>query len=1108
MSQLRIYKASAGSGKTFRLAVEYLKIALAGEWNYKHILAVTFTNKATTEMKYRVVQELFQLAQGNQTAYLQVLKDETGLNETELTHRAQKCLKRILHDYSRFSISTIDSFFQRVIKAFNRELGINTAYQVDLDEDQILDEAVDELLLSIDDDRDLLEWLKQFARDKIQEGGGWNLKGDILKLGKQIYNETFKELNQALHEKLNDRAFIRNYRRDLQQIIVQYENKLKQIGKEGVRLMETAGLTAADFKYGNSGAAASFQKMLKADFSPGVRVLQAAEEAANLFKKNDPAPVQDVARQLHLLLAEVVTFYQQEIQPYNTARLIVNQLYTLGILVDLQAMVRKVTREKGVIQLSESGNLLKQIIADSETPFVYEKTGVYYQHFMIDEFQDTSGLQWNNFRPLIGNSLAENNLGMLVGDVKQAIYRWRSGDWNLLASKVSKAFPANGATEETLNKNWRSSGNVIRFNNRIFQLVPDVLQKHFNGELEDAGRAELPMEDRIVQIYRESLQEVGQASGDKDGYIRMNFYEKGGDEVDEVKQSLLDDLVTQIKRVQDLGASANEIAILVRKKDEAKLIADCLLAEKAKMEEPYNFNVLSSESLYVKNAASVAFVLSLLALLIDPDDELALAFANYQYHREIEPQLKAMGKHPQLKPAADMEQLRMDFRSPYSPDISRQFEAIEDDQNELFLFLKSDYFNDTLGSRNLQEVIFKLCEIFYLFDLKEELAYMQAFIDQVSVFLKNRTADISTFLKWWDDQGQKKTIAVSEDLDAIRIQTIHKAKGLEYNYVFVPFCDWSLEISAQHAPILWCRPDTAPFDQLELVPVKYAKNMGESLFYQEYFVEKMSNYIDNLNLLYVAFTRARQALFTWSGYGKKLGSVGDLLKAAVSLDEHLPAGGQQHLLLNLSANFDEEDQLLEIGELTIVPSKKKDTDRAIRLQDFRFADFSNYLQLRKNHEHFFEPDGVAEKNINQGRLIHEILAKITTANELEKAVNDLVFKGMLNNNGAEQIKQQLARLLTDPAVKSWFDGSYRVMNERNILTGKRGLKRPDRIMLAEGQVVVVDYKSGEQELDKYEHQVRQYMRELQACDYPNVSGYIWYTRTNKRVRIELEGEKN
>ena len=1106
MSQLRIYKASAGSGKTFRLAVEYLKIALSSEWNYKHILAVTFTNKATTEMKYRVVQELYKLANGEQTAYLDVLKTEMGLNEVELEARAQKCLKRILHDYSRFSISTIDSFFQRVIKAFNRELGINTAYQVDLNDDQILDEAVDELLLSIEDDRDLLEWLKQFARDKILEGGGWNLKGDILKLGRQIYNETFKELNQSLYEKLNDRVFIRNYRRDLQQIIFQYESKLKQLGKEGLLLIENAGLTVADFKYGSSGAANSFVKMLKSDFVPGSRVVQAVEDAANLYKKNDPAAVKEVAGQLHPLLSEAVRFFEQENQKYHTARLIVNQLYTLGILVDLQEMVRKVTRDKGVILISESGSLLKQIIADSEAPFVYEKTGVYYQHFMIDEFQDTSGLQWGNFRPLIGNSLSENNLGMLVGDVKQAIYRWRSGDWNLLASKVACAFPANGAAEETLNKNWRSSGKVIRFNNRIFQLVPEVLQQHFNGELEKANRHDLPMNDQIIHIYRDALQEIGQNSGAGNGYVRMCFYEKVSSEKEEVLQSVLDNLIDQIKRVQDMGASAKEIAILVRKKDEAKRIADCLLVEKAKNDPAYNFNVLSSESLYVKNASSVAFILALLALLIDPDDELALAFANFQYYQQIEPQLKKAGKYPQLKPLDDMQTLSLDFGSPYSPDLSQQFEMMDDDQNGFFQFLKSEYFNDVLGSRSLQEVILKLCEIFCLFDLKEELAYLQAFVDQVSAFMKNRSADISAFLSWWEDQGQKKTIAVSEELDAIRIQTIHKAKGLEYNYVFVPFCDWTLGVDGQHAPILWCQPSEAPFNQLELVPVKYAVNMGESLFYREYFTEKMSNYVDNLNLLYVAFTRARQALFTWSGVAdKNLSTIGDLLKMAVLQDEHYPKGEHPELTVSLRNHYSKEEQLVEFGELMVLGEKIAETETVIMLPEFRFADFSNYLKLRNNHEHFFEPDAALDQKINRGRLIHEILAKINTANELEKAMSGLVFSGMLDPVDAEQTERQLKELLADPEVKHWFDGSFRVMNERSILSGKDGLKRPDRIMLGEEEVIVVDYKSGEKELDKYKHQVRRYMRELRACGYPRVSGYIWYTRTNKRIKVELNG---
>ncbi len=1114
MSELQIYKASAGSGKTFRLTVEYLKIALNNPVNYKNILAVTFTNKATTEMKYRVVQELFRLGQGEQTAYLGELKKEMDLPGEVLAARAQKCLKGILHDYSRLSISTIDSFFQRVIKSFAREMGMNTAYQVDLDDEQILDEAADELLLSIESDPDLLEWLKQFAREKIQEGSGWNLKGEILRLGRQIYHEAFKELSQTLHEKLNDKTFIRSYRADLQQIIFQFENRLKQIGQDGLRVIGEAGLTVADFKFGATSAASSFNKMLKAEFTTGSRVLAAVDDISALCKKPASKELEATALKIQPLLAEAVGFYQKKIREYHTARLIVDQLYTLGILVDLQEMVRKVTREKGVVLISESGSMLKKIIADSETPFVYEKTGVYYRHFMIDEFQDTSGLQWNNFKPLMGNSLAENNLGMIVGDVKQAIYRWRSGDWNLLASQVANAFPANGSSEKRLLRNWRSAGQVIRFNNRIFQLVPAILEQHFRNELNDAGESQAFAGDEILNIYRDSVQEVGQKDGDREGYIRMRFLkndkrkrnsqpEADQDEENEIQQLILSDLIEQIKRVQEMGASANEIVILVRRKDEAARVADQLLTEKAKAAGPWNFNVLSSESLFVKNADSVSFILSLLSLITDQTDSLALARTNYLFYSKIQPRLAALGEMPDLAVRDDQEQIRMNFKEPYVPGLSRQFESFREEENELYCFLKSDYFTETLGARNLQEAVFKICEIFRLFELKDELAYLQAFIDQVNTFKQNRKTDLSAFLSWWEEQGQNKTIAVSEDLDAIRIQTIHKAKGLEYNFVFIPFCDWSLNISGKHAPILWCRPSTEPFNRLELLPVRYAPKMGESLFSRDYFTERMCHYVDNLNLLYVAFTRARQALFTWSSYNEKLSSIGDLLLEGIRQDREIPHQGEEQRTLDLSDYYQEEMQLLEAGTLKAARTGVKQAEKSIHLTDFGFTDFSSYLKLRKNYENFFETGDPTGRNINKGRLIHEILARIRHADELSMAVRELVFQGMLSRAESGRIEDQLRELLADPEVRSWFDGSFRVVNERNILTGKNGLKRPDRIMLSDDQVIVVDYKSGEKELEKYHYQVRNYMRALRACGYLNITGYIWYTRMNTRVEVIL-----
>ncbi|WP_372771943.1 UvrD-helicase domain-containing protein [Mangrovibacterium sp.] len=1102
MSQLQIYKASAGSGKTFRLAVEYLKIALSGEWNYKNILAVTFTNKATAEMKERVIQELYQLGKGKHTAYLEVLKAEMNLSEAELAVRAEDALRHILHDYSRFSISTIDSFFQRVIRAFNRELGINTAYQVDLEADRILDEAVDQLLLSIDDDPDLLSWLKQFAEDKIREGGGWSLKSDILVLGKQIYNETFRELSPLLHQKLSDKKFIRNYRKNLRRIITQFEDTLRELGQRGTKLMEQAGVTVEDFKFKKTSAATSFQKLQDNNFSVGSRLQTVVDDVENFYDKKTSEHVKNIAHQLQPILVEAVRYFEANIQDYNTAKLIVNQLYTLGILVDLQETVRKLTREKSVILISESGNLLKQIIDDSDTPFIYEKTGVYYKHFMIDEFQDTSGLQWGNFKPLIGNSLAEDNLAMLVGDVKQAIYRWRNGDWNLLASEVPQAFPANGSVEKQLSQNWRSSGVVIRFNNRVFQLVPQLMQNHFSGQTQEAGLPDELFGDAILKLYQESLQEIGQTSGKDSGYIRMRFLEKqkSGEEPGN-EELVLAELVESIKKAQDEGVKAKDMAILVRTKVEAKVVADCLLVEKAQQDQTYNFNVLSGESLYVKSASSVAFLISLLRLLKDPDDALSLTFANYQYYGTIEPVIEAMGKQVDWLAGVGEGQLQMDFSAPYQPQLAERFEDYRTNENKLFQFLQNSYFNHQLATQNIQEVLFSLCNRFYLFDFKEELAYLQAFIDQVSNYMKNRSADLSGFLEWWDDQGHKKTISVSEELDAIRIQTIHKSKGLEYDCVFIPFCDWSLGISGQHAPILWCRPTVEPFNELELVPVKYGKSMGQSHFFGEYFNEIRSNYIDNLNMLYVAFTRAKAALYTWSEFNKKLSSVGDLLKLCVTSEENYPFHGREDICSPLSKFYDDEKQLLEIGELYAVHRKEREAGSSLRVDEFSFKDFSKFLRLRKNHENFFESDESQDSKINKGRLIHEILARIETADQLDDACGQLIFKGMLPESEVDEIRQQLTELITDPEVASWFDGSRRVLNEHNIITGYVGVKRPDRIMLTDHEVIVVDYKSGEHESEKYVAQVEGYMNVLRECGFPNVEGYIWYTRSNKRVQV-------
>lgn len=1129
MSQLKVYKASAGSGKTFRLAVEYMKLALTYDLNYRHILAVTFTNKATAEMKSRIIGELYKLAKGNNSVYMDVLTHELRWPALRVQNQAQLVLKRILHDYSRFSISTIDSFFQRVIKAFNRELGINAAYNVELDEMSILEEAVDRLIQSVEDDPNLLAWLDAFASEKIREGKGWNLKKDMIRLGNEIYNETFKSLTEDLYAKLNDRAFLKEYRAKLHKIIAQYENRLKNIGTEGVNLMTLENLTHDDFKSKGSGPAAGFRKMKELTFSLNVTTLRSVTDLSAWVTASTKEPqkshLEGFAREkLMPRMAEAVQMVESQSRNYLTARLIVSQLYTLGILVDLRKAVKEICREKGVVLISDSGHLLKTVIAESETPFVYEKMGSIYSHFMIDEFQDTSGLQWDNFKPLIGNSLSEDNLGMVVGDVKQAIYRWRSGDWRLLAGKLGESFPGFGLQNEVLNSNWRSYGKVIRFNNTLFRVIPELLQSHIEAELLAANLTENPVEITIPEVYADSVQEVSNKEMADFGYVRVKFLESKKELNAANEELILSELVTSIKLLQDKGVKAGEMAILVRSRQEARQVADLFLYQKGLPEnETYNFEVLSSESLYIVNSEVIAFIISVLTSFLNPDDEVVKAEANYLYYRKIFPQLKQLGRMPilteedqSLKPTGSNLNFRLNLfpetslaaaEVVYEPEPFQQFEEIDHPENELMHFLTGKNFQELITGKPIPEIIYSLCEKFNLFSLPNELAYLQAFVDQISVFERTQASELTSFLNWWDENGDRFTIPVSDSIDALTVLTIHKSKGLEFTHVFVPFFNWSIhpQASPDRAPLLWCKPDIAPFNDMELVPIRFKADVGNSIFYREFFTEKFNTYIDNLNLMYVVFTRAKAALWVWASYSNKLGTVGDLLKQAVEKQELMGSCGmKEDEYLQLGSKYDPEKQLLELGQIIVFPEEKKGNGhniRNVRLTEFEFADFRRFLNIKKRGADFFSWDDKKKSGINNGKLIHDILSLIETTGDIDKAVRRVQLDGKMDAQKAAAMKAEMNALLSDPEVKSWFDGTYRVVNERNVLTGINGVKRPDRIMIGKDEVVIIDYKSGEVEAENYKYQLRTYMRELENCGYKNVSGFIWYTRKNKRVEV-------
>ncbi|MGE5448981.1 MAG: 3'-5' exonuclease, partial [Bacteroidales bacterium] len=368
-------------------------------------------------------------------------------------------------------------------------------------------------------------------------------------------------------------------------------------------------------------------------------------------------------------------------------------------------------------------------------------------------------------------------------------------------------------------------------------------------------------------------------------------------------------------------------------------------------------------------------------------------------------------------------------------------------------------------------------------------------------------SEITGFLQWWADNGERFTIPVSETIDAITVLTIHKSKGLEYTHVLVPFFNWTIQppSTPDRAPLLWCQPEVAPFDEMELVPVRYRGDVANSIFYREYYTEKFNTYIDNLNLMYVVFTRARAALWIWATYSSKLSTVGDLLKQAVEQQVFMgDCGLKEEESLPLGTYYDPDKELLEIGSVTVdmVAKRRNGGDvKNVLITEFEFADFRKFLNIKKRGENFFSWNDKHKSGINNGKLIHEVLSLIDTTDDLERAIRRVELEGKMSADKAKWMMSHLSELLSDPEIKSWFDGTYKVINARNILTGPRGLRRPDRIMAGPEGTIIVDYKSGEVETENYVYQLRSYVRELANCGFKNVKGYIWYTRTNKRVEV-------
>ncbi len=1102
---LEIYKASAGSGKTFLIVREYLKIVFRRPGAYKNILAVTFTNKATAEMKDRILNDLWKLSSGKPSAHLDYLKDEFGRSENDIRQEAKNILKLILHDYSRFSISTIDSLFQRLIRAFPREMRLNPSYRAEIDSRQVLEEAVERLFTEIDDNETLRRWMIDYAEGNLEEGRRWNMTGELVARGSELFREEFKLFSGPLLEKLADKNYLSSYIQKLREIVDRYEGSLKETGKKGLALMSQYNLTPDQFKYGKTSFANHFRKLAQGDFAPpGKRTLEACDNPdawsgnnADDDLKRRISDVYDAG--LNDLLVSSVNLMNWEGVTSRSASLILSNLFSFGLLTDIALKVSEISKEKNIVLLNDSAHLLYSVISGNDSPFVYEKLGSVYRNFMLDEFQDTSVMQWHNLKPLIENSLAEGHKSIVVGDVKQSIYRWRNSDWNLLASGIENDLTRFGASVLSMTTNWRSSKRIIDFNNILFRESSGLLNEDFNDALDSSGNT-LPsldgMRGVIEKVYADHYQEPSEKAF-AGGYVRIQFLEpESNRKRGEFRQMAVEELITQIEALQDKGVQAGEMAVLVRDKKDGALVAKALLERKYSQKDThYCYDVLSNDSLIIGQSPVVQFILNFFHLFVNPKNDIVKADLVYSYYNYLAPDIEGY------------------IRPDHVEDLHTLFN-IHDQVPDLFKPWfgegESGKIGEGLLSLPLFNLVAKIVNSFGIDKIESQLVYLGAFLDLILKYSRNESGDIHGFLDWWEISGKEETINLPEDRDSITILTIHKAKGLEFHTVFVPFCDWEVTPVGNKAPYLWCHPEQEPFNLLDLVLVRYGRDLQNSIFSEAYFKEMLYSMVDNLNLLYVAFTRAVNSLIVFcplSGELKKpYRTVSSIIQHGAENPSPLDSIDREKYI-DLQSCWKSEIKVFEYGAPEFPLKESEETghhgrDAINRVSTFRLNGGSERLKLRIHSEGYFdlnESDKFAR--VGYGRLLHELFENISAGPDVERALKKIVSEGKMDSKTAEEYKDIIDRLLNAAPFNDWFGGSWRVLNERDILRGDENRHRPDRIMMKENAVVILDYKTGEKS-DLHHSQVKGYLNDMAQMGYANVKGYLWYLNDNELVEVE------
>ncbi|MBI5540242.1 MAG: UvrD-helicase domain-containing protein [Bacteroidia bacterium] len=1066
---LKIYKASAGSGKTFMLAREYLRLVISNPLIYRNILAVTFTNKATDEMKERILEELYLLSSDKKSDHLCFLISECKLTEENVRKNAKRAFNLILHDYSNFSVSTIDSFFQKIFRAFLYELDIKFNFDLLLNDNEVLDEAVKQMVESLEPNQPVTDWLMQLIDNKIEDGKSYRIESDLAKSGKEIFRERFSEYQNELFSKITDKTFLNKYRADLKAIKSEYISKIKQIAQKAVSEIEKNGFDVSDFNLGSRGFANYIYKLSKITEDTKFENIQTASAekyfviingdgkwySGSTKRKDEVESFCETT--LKHLLAEVLNYVDNNKQSFNSANLILKNLYNLGLLSEIASEAKSYTTKNGYFLLAEIPKFLSDIIGNDGASFVYEKSGNRFSHYMIDEFQDTSQMQYKNFLPLIENSLAQGYDNLIVGDVKQSIYRWRNSDWQLLSQSLQNDLKQFNPELITLGENYRSKPNIIAFNNSLYSVLPKLAASAIDEENEKL---------RIENLYTDHLQATPAKDFANDGFVKVSFFEKDIF-YDKVYGEWLPQTVFNL-----WNRGVKDIAVLVRENRSIPEVFSTLFNFKNEVgvHPCSDFRIVSGESLSLTASGVVNFLVSLIRYTVNSNDRINIGLLLNEYNVY----LKHNAENPETwfgNGIKEIENLIPELKNPE--------------------FVKA-------VNLSFYEMVEQFISIFNLYSIVEEIPFILNFLDCVRDFSKKPLASIDKFIEWWSENGDKQLVSMSDEKEVVKIVSIHKSKGMQYEAVVIPFPDWAM-LPSKHPPVLWCKCSKEPYNGLPVIPVQFNKDMQHSLFAAEYYEEVIRSVIDNANLLYVATTRAKTILEIACPVNKKEGQIdiNKLILDSLNSDTDCNIKGKAN---KFNSFLNKETQIFEIGNLDdIKPVAAEAAKKQAIATSGNYSVFNTEILVADNS--FGTMNAEVDEKIKYGILLHEILAQIKYKDEALKVLSRFCTKEKITKQEQKQLGIMLTELFKIPEAGEWFDEKNEVMTEIGIVVKGKGIQRPDRVVQRDNKIIVIDYKTGKEDTQKHKSQVNRYVNLIKEMNYTNVEGWLLYTDLIKVEKV-------